>query len=107
MAFNAYKLADSLPEFAGKVGKWLDSNQAINGLADTYGNLFGKGKIEGEDFFTAIKRAHTKGNLGKELSFGRIAGSAVGVGAAARIATGGGLYKDKNGNTDVIGIPFI
>ena len=26
---------------------------------------------------------------------------------AYRVASGGGVYKDRNGNTDIIGIPFI
>ena len=37
----------------------------------------------------------------------RVAGTFVGASAAARIATGGGLYKDRNGSTNIIGIPFI
>ena len=31
----------------------------------------------------------------------------MGVSAAGRITSGGGLYKDADGNTDIIGIPFI
>lgn len=42
-----------------------------------------------------------------QLNYGKIAGSYIGVSAAARIATGGGLYKDKNGNGNLIGVPFI
>ena len=38
---------------------------------------------------------------------GTIAGAYMGVSAAGRIATGGGLYKDSDGNTDIIGVPFI
>lgn len=40
-------------------------------------------------------------------NYGKIAGSYIGVSAAARVATGGGLYKDKNGNTNIAGVPFI
>lgn len=40
-------------------------------------------------------------------NYGKIAGSYIGVSAAARVATGGGLYRDKNGNTNLIGVPFI
>lgn len=45
------------------------------------------------------------------LSYKRIAGAAFGGVVAAntvgRIATGGGLYRDSDGNFDIIGIPFI
>lgn len=37
----------------------------------------------------------------------KIAGSAVGAYGVARVATGGGVYKDGQGNTDIIGIPFV
>lgn len=37
----------------------------------------------------------------------KIAGSYIGVSAAGRVASGGGVYKDSSGNTDVIGIPLI
>nr|DAU23756.1 MAG TPA: hypothetical protein [Caudoviricetes sp.] len=40
-------------------------------------------------------------------NYGKIAGSYIGVSAAARVASGGGLYKDKNGNTNIAGVPFI
>lgn len=40
-----------------------------------------------------------------------IAGSGLigytGLSSAYRLASGGGLYKDNNGNTDIMGIPFI
>ena len=37
----------------------------------------------------------------------KIAGTVMGLSMAGRIVTGGGLYKDKNGNTNIPGIPFI
>ena len=50
-----------------------------------------------------------KGEEGKEwrLSGGRLAGAFVGASAFGRLASGGGIYKDADGNTDIIGIPFI
>ena len=46
-----------------------------------------------------------------DLRIGRAAGAAMvgytGLSTAGRIVTGGGLYKDAEGNTDIIGIPFI
>lgn len=50
-------------------------------------------------------------NKGKEdewrLSGRRVAGAFVGASALGRLASGGGIYKDADGNTDIIGIPFI
>lgn len=45
----------------------------------------------------------------KSLSKIAIAGGAglMGVSAAGRIASGGGLYRDSDGNFDVIGIPIV
>ena len=44
---------------------------------------------------------------GDKLRMDRVAGTFVGASAAARVATGGGLYKDRNGSTNIIGLPFI
>lgn len=49
---------------------------------------------------------------GDELSIGgysakKLAGSYIAASGAARIATGGGVYRDSSGNADIIGIPFI
>lgn len=53
----------------------------------------------------AIKQAHL-GTDGK-ADYLSIAGSFIGASAAYRVASGGGLYKDKNGNANIIGVPFI
>ena len=37
----------------------------------------------------------------------KIAGALGGLGIGYRFASGGGAYRDKNGNTDIAGIPFI
>lgn len=42
-----------------------------------------------------------------ELNYGKIAGSYMGLSAGARVLSGGGLYKDRNGNANLIGVPFI
>lgn len=70
------------------------------GINNTITNMNKKNMKFGE----ALKTAHsTNGKLDAK----KIAGTYVGVSAAGRIATGGGVLKDKNGNTNVIGIPFI
>ena len=49
------------------------------------------------------------GEKGKEYY---LSGSAIGLGAAGlgigyRFLSGGGAYRDKNGNTDLAGVPFV
>lgn len=41
------------------------------------------------------------------LSGGKVAFGLFGASAAGRLLSGGGIYKDADGNTDIIGIPFI
>lgn len=48
-----------------------------------------------------------KGEVITQLRPERVAGAMFGAGVAGRIATGGGLYRDKNGNMNLPGIPFI
>lgn len=54
----------------------------------------------------SIQKGHMKAD-GKTYDMGKIAGTTFSVGVAGRIATGGGLYKDKYGNTNLPGVPFI
>ena len=37
----------------------------------------------------------------------KVFGGIVGASVGARLLSGGGVYKDGNGNTDLIGIPFV
>ncbi len=59
----------------------------------------------GQGFTQALKTAHT--DASGKLRYDRVAGSFMTASAAARVATGGGLYKDRNGGTNIIGVPFI
>lgn len=45
--------------------------------------------------------------IDRQLDPLKVAGASVSAGVAIRVASGGGLYKDKNGNTNIPGIPFI
>lgn len=48
-----------------------------------------------------------KGNDEWRLSGRRVAAGFVGASSLGRLASGGGIYKDADGNTDIIGVPFI
>ena len=41
------------------------------------------------------------------LHIGKIAGGIAGLGIGYRFLSGGGAYRDKDGNTDIAGIPFV
>jgi hypothetical protein len=74
-----------------------------NGLKEGDKIILEKGDVAG-----AAKSAFSKGgDPSKGYDWGTIAGSALGVSAGYRVLSGGGLYKDKNGNTNIIGIPFV
>lgn len=90
----------------------LESNKAINPIKNFTGMLEYGGKVLGgnEGFGEALKS--TFANVNKEgkvesWKHGKIAGSYLGAAAAGRVLTGGGVYKDGNGNTNLVGIPFV
>ena len=94
------------------MSKNLHSNDAINRIdknnpAGFLGGIPGTviNMRKGDNFSTAIKDAHTGAN--GNLNHAAIAGSFITAGAAYRVASGGGVYKDQNGNTNMVGVPFI
>ena len=82
------------PTIMNKVG-----DAVAGGFKDTYTGL-----KSGKGLGQALSDAYMDGD---KLRTGRAVGTFVGASAAARIATGGGLYKDRNGSTNIIGLPFI
>lgn len=107
---------------AYKMGKGT-TNFLAGGIRDTIGNMTkveagGKGMKFGEALATAhktiAKDANGKAMINKatgkaemKYSAGKIAGTFAGVSMAGRVVTGGGLYRDKNGNVNLPGVPFI
>ena len=62
----------------------------------------------GHDIKTALSSGFTRKVDGQsQVRLGRVASAAFGVSAAGRIATGGGLYRDRYGRVNVPGVPFI
>lgn len=110
---NTTSFMDDLVKGVKDIGNVLHSNQAINKIGKNLGGgievgarLMGKGGFEKADGITKALSDTFKHKDGT-LNYGKIAGSYIGVSAAARVATGGGLYKDRNGNTNIAGVPFI
>lgn len=104
------------------VGTVLNSNKAINSLGKNMGGAFeagGRMIKDGNGFGEAMARTFTNNaddlyKNGKrvkgakaELNYGKIAGSYIGASAAMRVVSGGGVYKDQNGNSNLIGLPFV
>ena len=82
------------PTFGNKLGDAM-----VGGFRDTYSGLKANQGLS-QSLATGFKD-------GDKLRMDRVAGGFVTASAAARIATGGGLYKDRNGSTNIIGLPFI
>lgn len=93
----------------------LDSNKAINPFPK--GGLHSGGMMSGipraianarhgdMGMVDAIKKAHQTAD--GNWNYGAIAGSYMGVSAAYRVASGGGVTRDEGGNPNMIGIPFV
>lgn len=48
-----------------------------------------------------------EGDKAMTLNGGKIAATGAGLGLGYRALSGGGVYRDKDGNTDLAGIPFV
>lgn len=100
-------------------GKKIANAPMFSGIMDS-ARMYNNAKIAAKadpdkamGVFKAIAEGHktfTKDASGKMVgsySAGKIAGTVGTVGVAGRLITGGGLYKDGNGNFNLPGIPFI
>lgn len=117
------KILEGAAELAGgalRKTSVLSGNAAINPI-EGLGKLAGanakpfaergihgavRGMRNGEGFQNSVKKAFTKAD-DSTLAWGTIAGSYIGASAGYRALSGGGVYRDKNGNTNLIGVPFV
>ena len=108
LATGAYKTVSGqalVPNAASaikKTGTTLREDVAdffLGGITNTL-----SAKHMGATWEDALKGAYYAGD---KFQWGRAAGTASMLGVGWRFASGGGLYKDKNGNFDVAGVPFI
>ena len=85
----------------------------VNSVPYKFGDAVAGGIRDSAKYYrkndTTIKDSLNVGfkNSKGELRPERIAGAAFGIGVAGRVVSGGGLYKDRNGNTNIPGVPFI
>lgn len=91
--------------WGNKIGSMLKSNEALTSSLTSGFKFAGEAlKDNGsiKDAFNTVYKTSSGG-----LNYANLAGTAFGVSAAGRIASGGGLYKNSRGETDLIGVPFI
>lgn len=101
-----------LESTTGKAGQKFATgalnNTMTTGIASTIKNLDAS---KGVTFKQAFKSAHSIADStvegGTRMSKRKLAGTAASAGIAGRVASGGGLYRDRYGNVNVPGLPFI
>lgn len=77
------------------------------GLHGAIGSIY-KGEKGIKDAFSyAFTKKSATDATKRVLDYKTIAGSYIGVSAGMRFISGGGVYKDKDGNTNLIGVPFV
>jgi hypothetical protein len=116
---GAERAAKAAADFIGEVVPKLDSNRAINPIRTAGHFLLGESGSGfrgvrnymhgGDGVVDAVKHAYTKvgADGASHLNVGAIAGSYITASAGARVLSGGGIYKDRNGNANIIGVPFV
>lgn len=122
----AKSIYDGIDNFAKNV-QWngksiLKGNEAINPLKSMGKFVLGetntgvrgtlKAMSKGDDFTKALGKAYK--NAGTEsikglgdVNWKAVGGTYVGVAAAGRVLTGGGVYRDSTGNPNLPVVPFV
>lgn len=105
------EITKSVDSQFGKIGTLAVNAKPLGGIADSARHYMNTPK-SGRNALEAIKQGHMvnktiNGQTVSQLSMGKVAGTAATVGVAGRVATGGGLYRDRYGNINVPGLPFI
>ena len=99
-------LESSAGKMGAKVGNKAMNNTMTTGIAKTIHNMDG-----GMKFKQALRSAHSIADDtvqgGTRISKRKVAGTMATASVAGRVATGGGLYRDRYGNINIPGLPFI
>ena len=100
----------------GVSDRMIGNALAKNNIAFKIGDTIGGGvrdtmraRKAGHDFKTALNAGFTKAgeNGVRQIRYDRVAGAAFGASVVGRVATGGGLYRDRYGRVNAPGVPFI
>lgn len=91
---------DRSAEAGGRIVGGHSAAGFMGGIPAAVKNMQGGGGL-----IDSVNLAHRTAEGG--INYGAIAGSYIGVSAAARVASGGGAYKDRHGRTNIIGVPFF
>ena len=102
-------------DFTGIADKLLVNEFKKGNVAYKLGDALGGGIRDtvrtlknGKGFSDALKAGFTKQVNGQtQIRAGRVAGAMFTAGVAGRVASGGGLYRDRYGRVNVPGVPFI
>lgn len=104
------KLVESSTRLGYKMGDFLGGgirNSVKDYKAADAAYQAGKTKNKAS-IIKAIENGHTTIENGKRVINGKaVAGTGVALSVGGRVATGGGLYRDRDGNVNLPGIPFI
>lgn len=95
MKGNTRTHSDRINEFGNQAKDFF-----FGGTIDSYNNY-----QSGMGIMESIAKAHQ--NEDGSVNMMKAAGTFMTASAAARVASGGGLYKDRYGNPNLIGVPFI
>ena len=93
------RIGDARNTFGTRLGDNL-----VGGYRDTVKGMKGK-DLSVANVKTAASAAFK--NKDGSMNVGRVAGAVVTAGVAGRVATGGGLYRDRNGSFNIPGIPIL
>lgn len=119
--------ADDVAKSAGKIvkefvenlgqGKLINSNRPylnnFTGALEAGARALSKDESVAKNALLKTFKSGATNDMAKETlealnwNTGKIAGSYLGASAVTRVATGGGIYKDAQGNTNLMGVPFL
>lgn len=114
MAFQNEIVEKSMQLAKTGMGRVMDSGKSIfndataESIASSRGILGTVARAKrGMPVQQAAREAFSQGTAGGGLNWGTVAGSYIGAAAVYRGMSGGGAYRDKNGNTNLVGVPFV
>jgi hypothetical protein len=91
----------------------LGANKSINSAADCVagaGELMTrifKGEGPKKAFDSTFREEVKEGETEGAMKWGKVAGAYIGASAGVRVLSGGGITRDRNGNPNLIGVPFV